>query len=205
MPRNSTIGLIAAARGGDADALGALLEQHRDRFRIIARVKLDSAVRGRIDPSDVIQQTFLAAKRDFHQFIGEASGQFEAWLNTILDHNVSNIIQFHARAQRRSVFRERRLNNQHDRESDSEPLPGNNSSPSQHLARIELREFVVKTLDQLPTAEKEAVRMRYLDDLSLDEIATQLDRSKQAVAGLLKRGLRRLRTEMAIENKESGP
>lgn len=204
MPRNSTLELIASARGGDIEALGALLEQHRSRFRVIARIKLDSAIRGRIDPSDVIQQTFLEARRDFHSFTGDAAEQFEAWLKTILEHNVANTIQFHARAQKRSVFRERGNSQEEQRELVQETLPGNEMSPSQLLARIEVRDFVIKTLEHLPNGEKEAVRLRYLEDLSLDEIARKLDRTNQAVAGLLKRGLRRLRAEMAIENEESG-
>ena len=195
MPRNFTEELIGSARAGDMEALGSLLEQHRERFRIIARQKLGSVLKQRIDPSDVIQQTFLEAKRDFHCFKGEAPEQFVAWLNKILENNLGNTIQFHLLARKRSVLRER---SGRDREQSPEfdPLPLKQLSPSQLAVQRELREHVKRTVDQLPVIEGEAIRLRYLQDHSLDEIAEQLQRSKQAVAGLLKRGLRRLRDKM---------
>lgn len=199
MPRKSSDRLIAAARAGDADALGDLLEQHRIRFRIIARQKMDSLVQGRVDPSDVIQQTFLAAKRDFHTFNGTAEEQFVAWLNRILEHNISNTLNFHLRAYKRSVLRE------HDGERAGAiaSVPDHQISPSQSVVQAELRANVLLLIDTLPSAEQQAVRLRYLEEASLDEIATTLDRSRQGVAGLLKRGLRRLREQMKTNHGET--
>lgn len=198
MPRNSTEELIAAARAGDMNALGSLLEQHRERFRVLARQKLDSALKQRIDPSDVIQQTFLEARQDFHLFRGDAAEQFVAWLNKILEHNVGNTIQFHLRTHKRSVLRERSI-----LDPELNPSLIKQLTPSQVLAQRELRDLIKRTIEQLPLAEGEAIRLRYLHDLSLDEIAEQLDRSKQAVAGLLKRGLRRLRSQMSMDQRDS--
>lgn len=202
MPQTSIVALIAAAREGDAEAFGKLLEQQRDRFRVVARQKLDSVLKQRIDPSDVIQQTFLEAKRDFHGFKGEAPEQFIAWLNKIFENNVANTIQFHLLAHKRSILRERPINHL-GRSTGIDPLSGKELSPSQLLAQRELKEFMKRSVDLLPVSEREAIRLRYLQDLSLTEIAEQLNRSKQAVAGLLKRGLRRLRAQLATGMKDS--
>lgn len=202
MPPDSTGKLIAAAKSGDLEALGSLLEKHRDRFRFIVRQKLDSVLKQRIDPSDVIQQTFLEARQDFHSFQGAAPEQFVAWLNKILENNVANTVQFHVRTRKRSVLRES-PDADRNQWTGFDPLPGIQLSPSQIATQRELNNLLQQTIKQLPAAEGEAIRLRYLQDLPLDEISTQLNRSKQAVAGLLKRGLQRLRAQMKTEHKDS--
>jgi len=51
-------------------------------------------------------------------------------------------------------------------------------------------------LEQIPDNQREAIRMRYLEGMSLKEISKKMDKSEMAVAGLLKRGLQGLRDEM---------
>lgn len=203
MPRQPVERLIADAQAGDAEALGRLLENYRDHLRQIARQKLDSAIKGRVDPSDVVQQTFLEAKQAFDDFRGQAGPQFFAWIERILENNVANTVQFHRRSQKRSVLRERHVENGASRQHDGDLFDGKGASPSHKIRQSEQREIVIRFVDRLPTGEQEAIRLRYLKDHSLDEIAVELARSKQAVAGLLKRGLRRLREQLAIEFKDS--
>lgn len=62
--------LVASARGGDSDALGELLEQHRARLRLLGRSQLGGRYESRIDESDIAQQTFLSAFNGFKQFNG---------------------------------------------------------------------------------------------------------------------------------------
>ncbi|MFN9852137.1 MAG: RNA polymerase sigma factor, partial [Planctomycetota bacterium] len=50
--------------------------------------------------------------------------------------------------------------------------------------------------EQIPDTQREAIRMRYLEGMSLKEISKKMDKSEMAVAGLLKRGLQGLRDEM---------
>ena len=59
--------------------------------------------------------------------------------------------------------------------------------------RIEEREHLDACLASLPAAQREAVRLRYYEELSIAVIVERMGRSETAVAGLLKRGLSGLR------------
>ena len=75
-------------------------------------------------------------------------------------------------------------------------LVAEQSSPSQRSRRKEQLLELCDALERLPEAQREAVRLHYLENRKLVEIAEQLDRSPSAVAGLLKRGLSKLRALM---------
>ena len=62
--------LLAQARAGDAAALGQLFELYRNYLRLIARSMLDHALRLQLDASDLVQETFLKAHRQFAGFAG---------------------------------------------------------------------------------------------------------------------------------------
>ena len=70
--------------------------------------------------------------------------------------------------------------------------------------RLEQEERVLQlvgALGKLPDAQREAVMLHYWTGWTLVQIATHLGRSREAVAGLLKRGLRQLRIEMNAGNQ----
>jgi hypothetical protein len=60
---SNLIRLLQSAAGGSQPALGELLERYRARLRQLLRLRLDRRVRGRVDPSDVIQDTLVEASR----------------------------------------------------------------------------------------------------------------------------------------------
>ena len=60
--------LLAQARTGDGAALGRLLELYRNYLRLQARALIGAGLRVRLDPSDLVQETFLEAHRDFARF-----------------------------------------------------------------------------------------------------------------------------------------
>ncbi len=186
--------LFQRARGGDAVALGELLENYRAYLRILAQRGLDQRLQVRVDASDVVQQTFLEAQRDIQRFRGESEPELIGWLRTILEHNVHETRQRHLGAQKRSLARERSMD-----DTGGEGIPLRNrlsseqSSPSQRVMRGEAAVRLARALEGLPHDQREAVRLRHLEGCNLKEIAAAMERSELAVAGLLKRGLKKLR------------
>src|SRR5262249_59466241 len=83
-----------AVRSPDMDTLaeahGRLLEKFRDYLRLLARVQLDPRLRGKLDPSDVVQQTLLEAYQKRGQFAGATEAQWLAWLRAALGHNLAD-------------------------------------------------------------------------------------------------------------------
>lgn len=190
--------LLRLAREGDVRALGQLLDRYRPYLSVLAQRHLDSDVRGRVDASDVVQLTYMEAFRDLPQFRGSHEAELVAWLRQILRHNLSQMLQRHVFAQRRSVDLEKSLDNEgkaaeHLRNS----LAGKQSSPSRRAMRGENAVLLAQALQALPEDQREAVRLRHLEGWTLAQLAAHFGRSEVAVAGLLKRGLRALRSKLS--------
>jgi DNA-directed RNA polymerase specialized sigma24 family protein len=60
------------------------LEQYADHLRLLSRLQIDPRLRGRLDPSDVVQQTLLIAHEKQAQFCGRTDAELAAWLRSIL-------------------------------------------------------------------------------------------------------------------------
>ncbi len=86
--------LIAQARGGDEAALGTLLELYRNYLRLVARPLMGVALRVKLEPSDLIQETFLKAHREFAGFAGSGEREFVAWLRRILARTLADEVKY---------------------------------------------------------------------------------------------------------------
>src|SRR5947209_4385209 len=92
--------LLEQARGGNETALGQLLELYRNYLRLVARSLIGGALRVKLDPSDLVQETFLKAHRDFGQFAGGTERELVAWLRQILVRSLTNLVKHHRRRAR---------------------------------------------------------------------------------------------------------
>jgi RNA polymerase sigma-70 factor (ECF subfamily) len=191
---------LDAARRGDEDAKGELLNRFRPYLNVIAQRLLDDRVQGRLDYADVVQATYLEASRDFTQFRGDTVESFLAWLRNILRNNVSTAHQEHLVTQKRSARREVSLRGTGSSDGSqgefAHVLPAETSTPSQRVMKNEAAVVLAACMDQLPETQREAIRMRYLEGMPLKEISERMGKSEMAVAGLLKRGLNGLRDEL---------
>ena len=198
--------ILAKAKQGDEAAKGELLNRFRPYLNVIAQRHLDERLQSRLDYADVVQITFLEATRDFDHFRGDSVESLLAWLRNILSNNVATAHQHHLAAQKRSARKEVTLRVSSESGGSSlgmqDMVPSESSSPSQRMMRDEASVVLATCLEQLPETQREAIRMRYLEGMSLKEIAERIEKSEMAVAGLLKRGLRTLREEMA--NRQNG-
>ena len=89
--------LIERARCGDAEKLGALLENYRNYLSVLAMTQIDRRLLPRVSPSDVVQETVLRACNKFAQFRGGTEAELLAWLRQILVNNLANFIEKHMR------------------------------------------------------------------------------------------------------------
>jgi RNA polymerase sigma-70 factor (ECF subfamily) len=198
--------VLDRAKNGDENAKGELLNRFRPYLNVIAQRLLDERLQGRLDFSDVVQTTFLEASRDFQSFRGDSVESLLAWLRNILRNNVSTAHQQHLAAQKRSARKEITLRVTSESGGSSlgmaDIVPSESSSPSQRMMRDEASVFLASCMEQIPETQRDAIRMRYLEGMSLKDISDRMSKSEMAVAGLLKRGLRALREEML--NRQNG-
>lgn len=186
------------AKAGNEAARGALFERFRPYLRLLAERQLGERLGRRLDPSDIVQETFLEAHRDFKRFQGSSPAELAEWLRAILDHNLAQAIRDHALAAKRAIGREQSLADADGTVQWLDPASAD-SSPSQRAMRGENAVRLALALERLPADQREAVRLRHLEGWPLARIAERMDRSLVATAGLIKRGLQALREYLPPE------
>jgi RNA polymerase sigma-70 factor, ECF subfamily len=175
----------------------AELDQFRNYLRFLAEIKLDRRLRRRIDPSDIVQETLLKAYAAWDTFAGDNPGQRVAWLRQILMRTILHALR-DARCAKRDIARELRLDGLLEQSSRriEQWLAADETSPSGAVQQAEELMRVADAVYQLPEAERIAVVGYYWQGGTLTEISGELGRSAPAVAGLVHRGLRRLRGQL---------
>ncbi len=191
--------LLAQARLANGEGLGALLELYRDYLGVLAGARLGERLRGVVNPSDVVQQTFLEACRDFGQFEGTNSAQWRAWLRRILAHNLAAVVERHLRARKRDLRRQVSLD-QGAGAGLGASLAGPGSSPSAAARRHEAAAVLTDRLARLPAPERRVLRLRNLQGLAFKEVARRMGRTPGAVRVLWLRALDRLRRLLKEED-----
>lgn len=180
------------AEAPKAEALS--LERFREYLRLLARMQLPNLLHGKMDPSDLVQQTLLKAYQAADQFRGQTLAEQASWLRQILANTLANNIRDFSRA-RRDVALERSLQAALDDSSSRLEawLAADQETPSALVVRDEQFLHLAEGLSGLPDDQREALLLRYCQGRSLAEIGEKLGRTRAAVASLLRRGLQQLR------------
>ena len=194
--------LVRRAGGGDASAVEVLFERHRGRLSQMIRVRMDPRMRGRVDPSDVVQEALVAASQRLARYAAERPLPFYPWLRQIAWEKLVHLHDRHLRAAKRSVKREQFFRPDISDESALElaqRLVGGMSSPSAEAVRQEVRQRVRQALDALSAEDREILLQRYLEQLPSKEIGAILGISEAAVNMRHMRALERMRRILASE------
>ena len=167
------------------------VEDYRDYLHLLARLQLDPRLRGKVDPSDVVQQTLVKAHQNQQQFRGRTAGEQAGWLRRIL----ANTLIDAARKFQRELALEHDLAPGVEQSSARLEawLAAEQSSPSEVAARQEQLLHLARALSQLPDDQRVAVELHHLREVPVADIALEMGRTEASVAGLLRRGLQNLR------------
>jgi RNA polymerase sigma-70 factor (ECF subfamily) len=175
------------------------LERFRAYLDLLARLHVGPRLRDRVDLSGVVQQTLLEAYQELAASPrSRTEGETAAWLRSILGHNLADSMRKLA-TRKRDVSRDVPLS---AALADSACRVGNwlasqQSTASQKAIRQEQLSRLAEALAALPDHQRLAIEMHHLQERPLAEIAAELQTTKAAVAGLLHRGLKTLRTRLA--------
>ena len=176
------------------------LEPFRSYLEVLARIHLDPRLRGKLDPADVVQQTFLRAYAAWPELHNPDRPVLLAWLRRILARTLADVVKHYDR-DKRAVDLERSLEADLDRSASGMAgwLAADQTSPSQAAERNEEMLRLADALTALPEAMREVVVLKHLRGWTLQRIAEHLGRTIPAVASFLRRGLEELRRRLAPE------
>jgi RNA polymerase sigma-70 factor (ECF subfamily) len=196
-----TAALLDRTRGGEREAFGLLFARHRKVLRRVIDLRLERELRGRVDPSDVLQETQVDAYGRLDDYLRRRPMPFALWLRKTACERLIKLREQHREAARRSVEREVPLPDQTSLVL-FQKLCATSNIPERRIARQELARKVRFALARLSDADREILLMRYLEDLSNGEIAQVLGLEPAAVAKRHGRAL--LRLEQALREDEVG-
>ena len=152
-----------------------LVDRYTQRLVALARTRLPSSLRGRLDPEDVVQSVYRTFFRRLNegQFRFDDSADLWKLLATIAYRKSKNAVKRHQREQRDA----RRDQGWDDETPIAEPAPG---PEDQVIFYDSLRRLLI----DLPENYKEVIVLR-LESFSIAEIAARVERSQRTVLRVL--------------------
>jgi RNA polymerase sigma-70 factor (ECF subfamily) len=183
--------LLERAAAGDPGVFDELFARHRDYLRLVVQLRMDTRLRARVDPSDVIQEAQLDAFRRLEDYLARRPMPFRLWLRKTTQERLLKVQRRHLETGRRDAGREVPLP-----EQSSLLLAGrlmsSRSTPSQRLDRSETAKRVREAVAALPEADREVLLMRNFEGLSNQEVAYLLGLDPAAASKRHGRALLRL-------------
>ncbi len=188
--------LVVSACDGDGTAMAELFDHFRPRLRRMVEVRIDPRLNGRVDASDVLQETFLDVVQGAKDYAKHDDFPFFLWLRLMTGRRLMNTHRQHLGAQKRNAALEvNRVRNAPDATSMSIAhfLVGNMTSASRVIQREESRAQLEAALEEMDPIDREVITLRHLEELSNNEIAQELGLSKAAASNRYVRALTRLK------------
>ncbi|MGI9516330.1 MAG: sigma-70 family RNA polymerase sigma factor [Pirellulaceae bacterium] len=186
--------LIARARRGDQDAIGELMSEYRNYLLLIANAEFDPGLQGKLAPSDLVQQSLLAAQQNLAGFRGETVAEFRSWLRKILKNDLRDAQRKFRGSQRREIGREKNIDDQQQQGSD---LPDRFHTPRTDALMREQARVVQLAIAELSPQYQQVLDLRNWQELPFAEIGSQMNCSEDAARKTWYRAVVRLEETIA--------
>jgi RNA polymerase sigma-70 factor (ECF subfamily) len=187
---------LAAARAGSREALGQVLETFRGFLLLVADRELDADLRAKGGASDLVQDTFLEAQRDFAGFHGNSADELRAWLRRLLLNNMANFTRQYRRRAKRDVSREVSLEAGDSSHERGAGLAADILSPSGVVSAQEQAQALARAMERLPPDYRRVLALRHEEQLTFAQIGEQMQRTENAARMLWLRAIERLQKEL---------
>jgi RNA polymerase sigma-70 factor, ECF subfamily len=199
--RDPEFDTLQRAVAGDSAALAAVFSSYRSRLRRMVQLRLDRRLQGRVDPSDVLQESYLEVARSLADYLKNPQIPFYLWARFLTGRKLQALHRHHLGTQVRDAGREVSLHHgalpQASSVSLAEQLLGRYASPSQAAVKAELQLRVQEALNGMDPIDREVLALRHFEELSNAETAQVLGIGEAAASHLFLRALRRLRAILA--------
>ncbi len=183
---------LPAAQAGCQEALGRLLQQYRSYLMLVAERELDPELRAKGGASDLVQETFYEAVRDFGRFQGNTEAELLAWLRRLLLNNLISFRRLYRATKKRQVAREVALDAGSSASCKCPEPCADGDSPSNLVTQAEDTEAIRQAMEHLPADYRRVILLRYGEGRTFEEIGTLLGLTTNAATKLCLRAVKRL-------------
>jgi RNA polymerase sigma-70 factor, ECF subfamily len=198
---NRSADWIEQLRQNGQAALARVFTEHRARLRRMVDMRMDRRMAGRVDPSDILQETFLDASRQLEQYLAAVPMPVFLWLRLLTGQRLMALHRQHLGTQKRDARQEVALHRPAMPEADSLALSGGlieaMTSPSRVAMREEARDRLLELIDGLDFIDREILALRHFEELTNQEAAEELGITPAAASKRYIRALERLRATLA--------
>ena len=171
--------LVERARAGEREAYDLLFARAADRLLLFVRLRLGAGLAAKLEPTDVLQEVYLAAHADFARFEPRGSGSFLAWLCGIAQRRLGRLAEHHGLRHADAGPISRVLDLAHD----------DRTGPVTAACRVDAREQLAQAVETLEDDAREVLLLRFFEGLNQAEIAARTGRSTSAVQRALAKAL----------------
>ena len=200
--------LLDRARQGEAGAVERLLDTHREPLRRMIGLRLDPALAGRVDASDIVQDVMLEVSQRLAEYLRNPQMPFHLWVRHIAKDHMIDAHRRHRQAQRRSLDREQPILPAALADQSSLELAGQfldrELTPATAAVRHELQRRMQQAVAELEEDDREIILMRHYEQLSNQEVATALGLTEAAASMRHLRAVRKLRAALQGEEDSAG-
>jgi RNA polymerase sigma-70 factor, ECF subfamily len=184
--------------GPEFAAWGEFLTGHRARLRRMVALRLDERLRGRIDPSDVIQEAFLEATERQPDYAREAEPMPPfLWLRFLTLQRLQIMHRRHLGTRSRDAGREISIHGVASPAASSAAIAaqllGREIRASEMAIRAERKLRLQEALDSMDVIDREVLVLRHFEQLSNGECSRVLGISEAAATKRYIRALKRLK------------
>jgi RNA polymerase sigma-70 factor (subfamily 1) len=179
---------------GGAETLAELLQQTRQRLLRIIEFRLDSRLKGRLDPEDVFQEVSLVAAQRLSDYQKSADPMpAMVWLRFLAVQKTIELNRSHVGVAARSVEREVSVNQSPASASTSMELArhlmGPEPTPSSVVRQAERIELLNRAIEQLDPTDREILELRSYEQLTNEEAARVLGINSSAASSRFVRAI----------------
>lgn len=195
--------MLHRARGGDLAAADWLFVSCFDRVRGTIQRKMDAVLRkARVEPEDVVQEAYAAAWANLAEAEFETFAAFLGWIRKIALNKLIDLRK-HLLAEKHNVLRRAThgVGGTTSYLDLVERFAGDGSTPSSAAARRDAVAVLVGQMWKLPEDYRRVIQLRFLQGLSVSDVAQQMNRSEGAIHMLCHRALLKMRELMGTPSK----
>jgi RNA polymerase sigma-70 factor (ECF subfamily) len=192
--------LVRRAAAGETMARDELFTRYRQRLKRMVRLRLNRHLQGRVDESDIVQESALDAARHFDDYLRDPSMPFYLWLRHITGRKLIDAHRRHLGARQRDAAQEVSLHRGALPAADSISLAaqllGRLTGPARAAIRAETRVRVQQVLNSMDPIDREVLALRHFEQMTSAEAAQVLDLTEAAASSRYLRALKRLKDEL---------